>query len=135
MQRSKIVLHRTTVRRAVRLCCVVRSTLWDGVAPHLVTDLSIDGAWLATDLPLEAGERLLLTFRPPRWPAGERPLRLRAEVVRVELPRRRTDLRQAGMGVRVLDLDSGTRARLAGALRGLPPPLPPPVLPAIRLAG
>lgn len=135
MQRAKIVLHRSTVRRAVRLCCVVRSTLWDGVAPHLVTDLSIDGAWLATELPLEEGERLVLTFRPPRWPAGERPLRLRAEVVRVELPRRRKDLRQAGMGVRFLDLDSGTRALLAGALRGLPPPLPPPTLPAIRLAG
>lgn len=135
MQRSKIVLHRSTVRRAVRMCCVVRSSLWDGAAPHLVTDLSLDGAWLATDLPLEPGERLVLTFRPPRWPAGERPLRLRAEVVRAELPRRRADLRQAGMGVRFLDLDAATRARLATTLRGLPPPLRPSVMPPMRLAG
>lgn len=134
MERCKIVLRRSTVRRAVRLCCVVRSSLWDGAAPHLLTDLSIDGAWLATDLPLEAGEQLVLTFRPPRWPAGQLPLRLRAEVVRAELPRRRNDLRRAGMGVRFLDLDSALRARLAGTLRGLPPPLPPPCLPPLRLA-
>jgi hypothetical protein len=134
MQRSSIVLRRSVLRRAVRTCCVVRSSLWDGAAPHLMTDLSADGAWLATDLPLEAGEQLVLTFRPPRWPAGQLPVRLRAEVVRVELPRRRGDLRQAGMGVRFLGLDPAMRARLSKTLRGLPPPLPPPALTFVRLA-
>jgi hypothetical protein len=135
MQRSKIVSRRTAMRRAVRMCCVVRSALWDGAAPHLVTDLSSDGAWLSTDLPLDAGDQVVLTFRPPRWPAGQLPVRVRAEVVRVELPRRRGDLRQAGMAVRFLGLDPNMRTRLATLLRGMPPPLPLPALPLLRRAG
>jgi hypothetical protein len=99
-----------------------------------MTDLSSDGAWLATDLPVEVGEQLVLTFRPPRWPAGVRPVRLRAEVVRVSLPRRRGDLRAAGMGIRFLGLDPALRATLATTLRGLPPPLPLPALPSLRIA-
>lgn len=126
--------RRGALRRAVRMCCVVRSSLWDGAAPHLMTDLSSDGAWLATDLPVEVGEQLVLTFRPPRWPTGTRPVRLRGEVVRVELPRRRGDLRPAGMGVRFLGLDPAMRAKLASTLRGLPPPLPMPATPALRMA-
>ena len=136
MQLPTNASRRTAMRRAVRMCCVVRSALWDGAAPHLVTDLSSDGAWLATELPLDAGDQLVMTFRPPRWPAGQLPVRLRAEVVRVELPRRRGDLRQAGMGVRFLGLDPNMRSRLATVLLGLPPPLPMlAALPTLRMAG
>jgi len=135
MQRSKFVSRRTAMRRAVRMCCVVRSALWDGAAPYLVTDLSSDGAWLSTDLPLDAGDQVVLTFRPPGWPAGQVPLRLQGEVVRVELPRRRDDPREAGMGVRFLGLDPNVRTRIATVLRGLPPPLPHAALPPLRMAG
>jgi hypothetical protein len=135
MQRSKFVSRRSAMRRGVRMCCVVRSALWDGAAPYVVTDISSDGAWLSTELPLDAGDQVVLTFRPPRWPAGQLPVRVRAEVVRVELPRRRSDLRQAGMGVRFLGLDPNVRTHLATVLRGLPPPLPLAALPTLRMAG
>ena len=113
---------RRSLRRAVSLECELESNLWDGHVPYSVTDLSEDGLWLRTGLPIECGEQVLVSFAPPRWPK-ERPLVAMASVVRVAMSRRRSDNDQCGMGLRLLDLDPEERDLLRTSLRGLPPPL------------
>jgi hypothetical protein len=116
--------RRRTLRRAVQLECAVHSPLWDGPAWYVATDVSPQGLWLTTDLALEVGERLMLSFRPPRWPDWCWPVTAFGEVVRVSLPRRRSDRHAAGMGVRFSEIDPVAGAEMELLLRGLPPPLP-----------
>jgi hypothetical protein len=118
--------RRSSLRRAVSFECDVRSGLWDGPAPHRVRDLSPEGLWLDSDLPLSAGDALVLVFRPPRWPAHLQPVSALAQVARVGLNRRRHDADPSGMGLRFVDLRPGDRHMLTHLLRGLPPPLPRP---------
>lgn len=115
--------RRRVLRRAVQLDCQVLSDVWQGAAPHRVTDLSAEGLWLSTPLALDAGEELLITMTPPRW-KHEDPLVAMGEVMRVGLYRRHDELGQSGMGVRFTDMDEGHRRMLEQSLRGLPPPLP-----------
>jgi hypothetical protein len=125
--------RRRALRRAVALECAVHSPLWDGPAFYLATDLSPDGLWLNTDLTLEVGERLMLSFRPPRWPDWCWPVMAFGEVVRVSLLRRRSDRNAAGMAVRFEQIDPVASQEMTLLLRGLPPPLPRlrPLAPAI----
>jgi len=116
--------RRRSLRRAVQLECALVSDLWEDSAPHLATDLSIEGAWLCSALPLEPGTEVVVSFRPPRWPWKAPPLTTLAEVARVGMPRRRDDHQPAGMGLSFVAMDDAERERLAAALRGLPPPLP-----------
>jgi hypothetical protein len=104
--------------------CSALSALWDDTAPMLATNLSPYGIWLGTTLALEVGEQMVLSFRPPHWPKSDEPMTVRAQVVRVRLPRRRADAGAAGMGLRFVDLDAGEHARIEDLLHGLPPPLP-----------
>lgn len=116
--------RRRALRRAVRMECVALSALWDDTAALVATDLSPHGLWLSTELPLEVGEELVLSFRPPCWPKWGAPLSVLARVARVGLPRRRGDAGPPGMGLSFLDLDTEAGQRMASLLRGLPPPLP-----------
>ena len=116
--------NRRALRRAVHMECAVESDLWDGAAPLLATDASAFGLWLATDLALESGAELLVTFRPPRWPQYSSPVTALAQVVRVGLPRRRADAGPAGMGLVFADIDRDQSEQMADLMRGLPPPLP-----------
>lgn len=122
LETTSLSYKRRSVRRAVSLECEIESNLWDGQVPYRVTDLSEDGLWLRTGLPIECGEQVLVSFAPPRWP-NARPLVAMASVVRVAMSRRRSDNEQCGMGLRLLDLDPQERALLRTSLRGLPPPL------------
>lgn len=115
--------RRRSLRRAVELECQVLSDLWDGQAPFLATNLSPEGLWLQTPLPLEQGEELLLTLSPPRWSERE-PLVALAQVARVAMFRRRNEPQGAGMGLSFIDIDGGQQGALESCLRGLPPPLP-----------
>jgi hypothetical protein len=115
---------RRALRRAVQIECSALSPLWEDTAPLVATNLSQYGIWLGSAFPLEVGEQMVLCFRPPHWPTWDRPVTVRAEVVRVGLPRRRADLGPAGMGLRFVDLGRYDCARMAVLLRGLPPPLP-----------
>jgi len=116
-------LHkRRSLRRAVAIDCAVESDLWEGRAPFRVTDISDDGLWLRTGLPIECGEQLLVSFAPPRWPKKQ-PLVAMASVVRVGMPRRRSDAQESGMALQLLDLEPTEQQLLRAALRGLPPPL------------
>lgn len=115
--------RRSSVRRHVHINASVLSDVWDAGVPHLATDLSEEGLWLQSQLPLEAGTELEVSFRPPRW-AGDAPLTALAAVARVGLFRRRPDMASSGMGLRFIDLEDANRDRLRACLRGLPPPLP-----------
>jgi len=107
----------------VRLECEVHSDLWEGGALHLATNLSDQGVWLQSQLPLEVGEELIVSLRPPRW-QNSRSLVALASVVRVGMYRRRGDSRGAGMGLSFSDLEKPEARMLVACLRGLPPPLP-----------
>lgn len=115
---------RRAVRRAVHVDCEVVSRFWDDSIPHLATNLTPDGVWIESSLPLEVGEDVVLTFRPPRWEQG-REVTCFGTVRRVDLRRRTSDPRSAGMGIEFLDIAEHDREDLARSLRGLPPPLPP----------
>lgn len=115
--------RRRAVRRAVHVECAVRSPLWDGSANYVATDLSPQGLWLSSDLALERGAPLQLSFRPPHWPDWASPVTAVGEVVRASVPRRRTDRGPAGMGVCFKVIDPGQAQHMAMLLQGLPPPL------------
>jgi hypothetical protein len=115
--------RRGSVRRAVSVEAAVASDYWDGSIPLLATDLSPEGLWLESDLPLDVGEEVLVTLRPPRW-TEEQPLIAIAEVARVGLFRRQRERRASGMGLRFVELERAHAELLRATLRGLPPPLP-----------
>jgi hypothetical protein len=115
--------RRSAVRRALTLTCQVMSDLWEGPAPHVARDLSPKGVWLDTELPLEVGEKIVLSITPPGLAF---PLYLYGRVSRVRLARRSSDEFSSGMGVefeRVSEWDARTLDR---ALAGLPVPKPGP---------
>lgn len=116
--------RRRALRRAVSLECAVLSADWSDVAPLVAVDLSPFGMWLETELLLEPGCELVVSFRPPRWPTWGAEITVLAEVVRVGLPRRRGDCGNAGMGLRFVDLDPEHAERMTGCLLGMPPMLP-----------
>jgi hypothetical protein len=125
--------RRRSLRRAVQVECQVLSDLWEGQAPFLSSNLSPEGLWLQTSLPLERGEELLVTLSPPRWSEDE-PLVALAQVARVGMYRRRSEPRASGMGLRFVDIEAAQRLALESCLLGLPPPLPSPARVARALA-
>ncbi|MBW1907896.1 MAG: PilZ domain-containing protein [Deltaproteobacteria bacterium] len=72
---------RRAVRRLVDLECAVYSELWGEAIAHQATDVSEDGLWIQTDLLLEIGTEVTLTFYPPDW---EEPLYVAGRVQRVQ---------------------------------------------------
>ena len=93
---------RKAVRRLVDLECAVYSELWGEAIAHRVTDVSEEGLWIQTDLLLEIGNEVTLTFYPPDW---EEPLYVAGRVQRVELQRKPGDGRAVGMGI---EFEKGT---------------------------
>ena len=107
---------RRAVRRLVDLQCEVYSELWAEAIPHRVTDVSEDGLWIQTDLLLEPGSQVTLTFYPPDW---DDPLYVAGRVQRVEFQRRLGDGSAVGMGVAFEALRRDERRRLTLSMRGL----------------
>ena len=107
---------RRVVRRLVDLECAVYSELWGEAIAHRVTDVSEEGLWIQTDLLLEIGTEVTLTFYPPDW---DEPLYVAGRIQRVEL-RRRTGAGDAvGMGVEFEALRTDERRRLTRSMRCL----------------
>jgi hypothetical protein len=107
---------RSAVRRLVDLECEVYSELWGEAIAHRVTDVSEEGLWIQTDLLLEPGSQVTLTFCPPDW---EDPLYVAGRVQRVEFQRRPGDGNAVGMGVAFEALRRDERRRLTLSMRGL----------------
>lgn len=105
------------VRRAIELECAVYSELWGEAIEHRATDLSEDGLWIQTELLLEVGSEVTLTFRPPDW---EEPLYVAGRVQRVELQQRPGGESAVGMGIEFDALRTDERRRLTRSMRGLP---------------
>jgi len=107
---------RRAVRRLVDLECEVHSEVWGEAITHRVTDVSEEGLWIQTDLLLEIGSDVTLTFYPPDW---EEPLYVAGRVQRVELQRRPGDGSAVGMGIEFEALRADERRRLTRGMRGL----------------
>ena len=106
---------RRVVRRLVDLECEVYSDRWGEAITHRVTDVSEDGLWIQTDLLLEVGSEVTMTFYPPDW---EEPLYVAGRVRRVELRPRLRDRNAVGMGIAFEAMRTDERRRLTQSLRG-----------------
>lgn len=109
---------RRTVRRDVDLECEVYTDLWGEALTHHVTDVSEDGLWIRTELLLEVGTEVALTFRPPDW---DEPLCVAGRVRRVELRARPGDRNAVGMGIAFEALRADERRRLTRSIRSCRP--------------
>ena len=107
---------RRAVRRLVELECEVYCELWGEAIAHRVTDVSEDGLWIRTDLLLEIGSEVTLTFNPPDW---EEPLWVAGRVQRVQFRGRLEQGNTVGMGIGFEALRSDERRRLTYSMRCL----------------
>ena len=107
---------RRAVRRVVDLECEIHCELWGVPILHRVTDVSEDGLWIQTELLLEIGTEVTLTFFPPDW---EEPLCVAGRVQRVGLRPRSEGGGAVGMGVGFESLRVDERRRLIQSMRCL----------------
>lgn len=112
---------RESLRRSVRIACDLVSETFDEPVELEITDLSADGAFVSTSLPLADGEEIELAFEIPQV---SRLLAVRAKVSRAALHRRSQDARASGMGIEFVGLSETARRYLDQALVGIPPRLP-----------
>jgi hypothetical protein len=115
---------RRSVRRALAIECSIECESWDGTVSLPATDISNDGLWVESDVALNPGEELVVSFQLPGAPLEER-IWATARVARVGLWRRRDDVRPSGMGLVFTYCSESDRRRLQAFLVGRPPPLPP----------
>lgn len=104
------------MRRLVELECEVYCELWGEAIAHRVTDVSEDGLWIQSDLLLEIGSEVALTFYPPDW---DEPLWVAGRVQRVQFGGRREQGGPVGMGIGFEALRSDERRRLTHSMRCL----------------
>jgi hypothetical protein len=118
--REEKMHSRFEIRRTISRPIEIISSLWDDPLGFATRDLSPRGAYIVSELLPDLGEDVVCCF------ALGRSLRfdLFAKVVRVNLMRRKSDLRHPGFGVRFTDATPLDRLRIRGALRGTPPPIP-----------
>jgi len=107
---------RRAVRRLVDLECEVYSELWGEAISHRAVEVSESGLWIQTELLLEVGSEVTLTFYPPDW---EEPLCVGGRVRRVELRSRPGDTNAVGMGIAFETLRNDERRRLTHSMRCL----------------
>jgi Tfp pilus assembly protein PilZ len=107
---------RGAVRRLIDLECGVFSDVWGEAIMHRATDVSEDGLWIETDLLLEVGSEVTLTFYPPDW---EAPLYVAGRVQRVELERGASRSTSIGMGIAFEALRTDERRQLTQSMRCL----------------
>jgi len=107
---------RGAVRRLIDLECGVFSDVWGEAIMHRATDVSEDGLWIETDLLLEVGSEVTLTFYPPDW---EAPLYVAGRVQRVELEQSASQSTSIGMGIAFEALRTDERRQLTQSMRCL----------------
>lgn len=83
---------------------------------HRATDVSEDGLWIETDLLLEVGSEVTLSFYPPDWDA---PLFVAGRVQRVEIERSASRSTSIGMGIAFDALRTDERRQLTQSMRCL----------------
>lgn len=111
---------RREVRRDVRVACQVIRERDFSIVAYRALDLSPDGMFVASDIDLEPGENVLVTFKATElglWFDTE------ATVARRVNGRRHGD-NARGVGLSFSTLDPVKRLILRGHLRRVPPPVP-----------
>ncbi|AKT41486.1 PilZ domain-containing protein [Chondromyces crocatus] len=112
--------ERGATRRAVRVDCQVVRAHDFTLLGETGLDLSSDGMFLLSTVPVFTGEEVLVSFRVP---GTDRIIDTSATVARVVHGRRQWD-RARGMGLRFAPLDPEDERYLRWVLRRMPPPLP-----------
>lgn len=111
--------ERRSCRRVVSFDCEIENDQWDGSVFLEAKGLSLRGVWVETQLPIEVGEKVVISLMPPGWPRPA-PLVTPAVVARVEMRRRKTELHAAGMDLVFTNLGNPERLLLEEVLRRLP---------------
>lgn len=110
---------RRCARRAVDLACDLIIDRWDQPVQSHCVDLSPYGMLLETTFPVDDGEQVMLSFRPP---ASSKEVILFARVRHVRRDPAAIDV--DGVGLEFENTTVWEQQKLAAALKGLPPPLP-----------
>jgi hypothetical protein len=113
--------ERFEVRKSFRGSVDLVAGLWDQPVTYLCDDLSPRGTFLRTQFPLGKGEIVVCSIRLPE---SKKELDLFGRVVRVDMPRRKEDRGQPGMGIEFLDIGPRERLAIRSSLRMIPPPVP-----------
>jgi hypothetical protein len=113
--------ERFEVRKAYKGRVDLVAALWDQSVTYLCEDLSPRGTFLETSFPLSIGETVVCSFR---LPGCDKEYDLFGRVVRVEMPRRKSDSGRCGMGIRFVGISPRERLGIRSSLRATPPPLP-----------
>jgi hypothetical protein len=114
------MVRRFEMRRALARPIEVISAKWDEPIVLAISDLSPRGAYVASELLPDLGEKVVCAFDLGR----ECSFDFFGEIVRVNLLRRRSDRGRPGFGVRFLDARPLDRIKIREVLRNTPPPLP-----------
>jgi len=112
---------RRSLRREIECDCHLMSDLWDGAVRHPMRELSDEGMWIESDLPLQEGEAVVVRFDLPR---ERRTIYASGRVARARLRRRRQDRERSGMAIELTNLRAEERASIARSIAGMPPPVP-----------
>jgi hypothetical protein len=115
--------ERRSLRRALVIDCDIECDSWDGVICLRATDVSNEGLWVETQIALNPGAELVLSFALPDA-APDKRMWATAKVARVGMWRRRDDIHASGMGLVFTYCSQADRERLAAFLVGRPPPVP-----------
>ncbi|MEY4514991.1 MAG: hypothetical protein RLZZ450_7113, partial [Pseudomonadota bacterium] len=106
---------RRSLRRAVALECTLQSELWDEALTLPASNLSIDGVWIETQLSLDLGDELIVSFTPPGL-AAHHIVWAAAKVVRVGSFREDDPAQAPGMGLSFTYCSEHHRRLLARSL-------------------
>ena len=89
--------RRRSLRRSVQLEAEVMSSSWDGAVSLIATELSQHGIWLQSELALQIGEELSISFIPPHWQAATS-FHARAKVQKILSEYLELDESKSGLG-------------------------------------
>lgn len=109
--------RRFEMRRSLSRPIEVISATWDEPVEFAMGDLSPRGAYVRSELLPSLGENVVCAFDF----GPERRFDFFAEVIRLNMHRRRADRGWPGFGLRFLDAKPLDRLRIRDALRNLPP--------------
>jgi len=112
---------RFEVRKGKSLRVEIMSHWWDEPIDFETSDISPRGLFVKTIFPLHIGEDVVVSFRLDNV---EKEFLLFGKISRVEMPRRNSDIGEAGMAISFKDISAWERLLIRESLRYIPPPIP-----------
>lgn len=105
---------RLFARRQLRSQVVFEDESGEGFIYFYSTDVSLGGLFFESDVPLKIGTKVFVSFG---LRDGNPPIRTTGEIVRVE--REKSGAHVVGMGIRYIELDEASKARIDCFVRGV----------------